>query len=130
MRGDFADPKPALLRQPLKSDPFGAIFWGNAHTTAACVASLTLGADVIMTTSSPARGGSVRDVQEVICAAVHGQMEGGMVAGAPTCGGGRPVLASMTKKKEVQLVMGGAGGGRLLASVEPNGIENYQVRWH
>lgn len=123
MKGDFASAAPALTRQVLRNAPIGAVFWGASDTTAAVVSGLGQVADFVVTRTEATRAGP-RDATVCESRKLHGEQESVLVAGAPSSGSGRPILVTMTRRKEVRIV---TGAGALLAAVEPNGIENYQV---
>lgn len=122
MKGDFAAPAPSLRRLPLSGVPLGAAFWGDDSTAGACIEGVGEVAAMVTAAVPP---GQNRVAETTLLSAIHGAAPATAVCAAATSGGGRPVMATMTAKNKVAVML---GGGKKVAEVEPNGIENYQVR--
>ena len=121
MKGDFATAAPRLSRLPVSGVPLGAAFWHNTATAGACIEGVGEVATLVSATVPP---GHNRVAETTLLSAIHGAAPATAMAAAPSSGGGRPVMATMTAKNKVAVML---GGGKLVAEVEPNGIENYQV---
>ena len=122
MRGDFATPNPGLTRLPVPGAPLVAGFWGASDAAGVCVEGFGQVANFVVARAVPGRQGATH---KVLLEGVHGEHPAKTAAAAGTSPGGRPLMAVMTRTKSVAVLL---GDGTKVAEVEPNGIENYQVR--
>lgn len=123
MKGDLANTKPALTRIPLKETPVRAMFWGGQESVAACTAGLGQVAN-LFTVTGVYQGRAVPTPQKV-AERLHDGSEVTKSCSVPMSPGGVALLATLTKTKEAKVT---DGNGKLLATVQPSGINNYQAR--
>lgn len=123
MKGDWANTKPALTRVPLKETPLRAMFWGGQDSVAACTAGLGQVANLF--TVEGVRQGRAVPTPQKVAERLHDGSEVAKSCSVPMSPGGTALLATLTKTKEAKVF---SGSGQLLATVQPSGINNYQVR--
>jgi hypothetical protein len=132
MQDGFENPKPTLRRLPLSSVPLGATFGATFNEAVVCMEGLGQLPRMVHAKLTPGR----HQVEETVWVdKIHG--DGEVAHGMCTAinrATGRTVMATMTRTRRVAIMIGsGIGGGKKVAEVEPNGIENYQVCvdfWH
>lgn len=119
---DYSNPKPPLTRIPLKQTPVRAAFWGASDRLGICTAGL---GEVVnlSTVSKVVHGGAMPSPHQVV-SGIHDGLPIIRTCSAPTSPGGTPLLGTLTKTKEARVT---TGDGCIIATVQPNGIENYQV---
>lgn len=123
MKGDWTNAKPALTRVPLKETPLRAMFWGGQDSIAACTAGLGQVANLFTVTG--VHQGRAVPTPVLVAERLHDGSEVSQSCSVPTSPGGTALLATLTKTKEAKVF---GGSGQLLATVQPSGINNYQVR--
>jgi hypothetical protein len=123
MKGDLANTKPSLTRVPLKETPLRAMFWGGLDSIAVCTAGLGQVANLF--TVKGVYHGRAAPTPQKVAERLHDASEVTKSCSVPTSPGGMALLATLTKTKEAKVT---DGDGKLLATVQPSGINNYQVR--
>lgn len=122
---DYSNLKPPLTRIPLKQMPIGAAFWGAPDRLGICSAGL--GEVVNLSTVAKIVHGGAMPTPRQVAAAIHDGLPVIQTCFAPQSPGKTPLMATLTKTKEAKVV---TGDGSVIATVQPNGIENYQVWTH
>jgi hypothetical protein len=122
MKGDLANTKPSLTRVPLKETPLRAMFWGGLDSIAVCTAGLGQVANLFTVTG--VYQGRAAPTPQKVAERLHDGSEVIKSCSVPTSPGGMALLATLTKTKEAKVT---SGDGKVLATVQPSGINNYQV---
>lgn len=119
---DYSNFKPPLTRIPLKQMPIGAAFWGAPDRLGICSAGL--GEVVNLSTVAKIVHGGAMPTPRQVASAIHDGLPIIQTCFAPSSPGKTPLMATLTKTKEAKVI---TGDGSIIATVQPNGIENYQV---
>eukprot|EP00892_Ulva_mutabilis_P003838 jgi/Ulvmu1/1826/UM119_0044.1 len=119
---EYSNPKPPLTRIPMKQTPIRAAFWGAADRLGVCTAGL--GEVVNLSTISKIVHGGAMPSPQQVSSGIHDGLPVIRTCSAPQSPGGTPLLGTLTKTKEARVV---TGDGTIIATVQPNGIENYQI---
>lgn len=119
---DYSNSKPPLTRIPLKQMPISAAFWGSSDKLGICTAGL--GDSVNLSTVTKIVHGGAMPTPKQVAAAIHDGLPSIQTCFAPNSPSNLPLMATLTKTREASVVL---GDGTVLATVQPNGIENNQV---